>query len=70
MVEQKIKYKRAFKRYRDWVESMPGWETSFCGYGYDTFVMVCKENPIIYKRFIREEENIIPYIKLKKHKMI
>jgi len=56
------RYREGFRKYRQWVESMNGWETVFCGYGWETFVYYCEMDGRFYDRWIKEDIKPIQYI--------
>lgn len=62
-----MSYKRSFKKYREFIESFPDWATTFCGLGYDSFVMLCESKPKFRDRWVVNE--IKPYKELKKHEL-
>jgi len=61
------KYKKGYKKYREFIESFPGWSTVFCGYGYFTFITVCKTKKEFRDRWISND--IEPNKQIKKHKL-
>jgi len=61
------KYEKGFKRYRRFIEGMSGWETVYAGYGYETFVFMCKRSKTFRERWMTDEI-IVKY--LERHMMI
>lgn len=55
-------YRKGFKRYRDFIENMKGWETVYCGYGYGYFVIKCMNDIKFRERWLNKLEPI-RYIK-------
>ena len=55
------KYKKAYDRYVKFITSHKGWETTFCPYGYETFVRMCLYKEEFNKRWVDEDDNIKPY---------
>lgn len=45
-------YRRGFRRYRHFIENVKGWDTVYCGYGYDYFVIRCTVDKKFRERWV------------------